>query len=145
MRQVIIVTLLLVFATLAGLIAGLKYEDEKTLQSRDVYLATKNVTSYSSEAYLIATKSQDQPLVGPYREVYVRQLASNVHEIKDTLATHESTKQVRLQIVRLMAICDRLSDILNTFSRHSDDQVLAAHAAELRTLAKQAEAIEGSL
>lgn len=144
-RQVIIVTLLVIFVALAAMIAGLKYQDEKTLGSRDVYFAAKDVSSYSSEAYLLATNTQGQSLVGPYREVYVQQLASDVSEVKDKLATHESAGEMQPRVANLIEICDRLKEALDTFSRQSDDREFAAHAAQLHALAEQAKTIEASL
>ena len=139
------VTLLIILVVLVGMIAWLKYDDEKTLNTRDVYFAAKDMTSYSSEAYLVATTSQNQPLVGPYREVYVQQLASNVSEVKDKLVTHESQSNLRPNVAKLLAICDQLRDILDTLTRQPSDQAFAAHAAEIQTLAGQAKAIEDSL
>lgn len=144
-RQAIIVTLLIVFVSLAGIIVGLKYEDEKTLESRDLYFAAKDMTSYSNEAYLIAAKSQKQPLVGPYREVYVQQLASDVSDVKDKLTTHEPAGKIQKRTAKLIDICDQLSDALDTLSRNPSDQIYAAHVAELQKLAKQSQSIEDSL
>lgn len=144
-RQVIIVTLCIIFITLIGIIAGLKYQDEKTLHSRDIYLAAKDMTSYSNEAYSIATKSQDQSLVGPYRQVYIQQLANDVSQTKDKLATHESAENIRQKASKLTDICDQLSDILDTLTRDPSDQVFAAHTEKLQQLARQAKAIEDTL
>jgi len=144
-RQVIIVTLCLVFVTLVAIIIGLKYQDEKTLGSSDLYFAAKNVSSYGSEAALIAEKSQQQLAMGPYRQVYVRQLADDVRQVKDKLATHQAAKNVQPKVSKLAAICDRLSETLALFERTPSDQAFATHADELQQLAQQAQMIEDSL
>lgn len=144
-RQVILVSLLTVFVGIACVVAWLKYSDDKTLDSRDVYYEAKNMTSYSSEAYLIAAKSQQQPIVGPYRQVYVQQLASDVSDVKDKLTTHEVTRNIQPRVARLVDICDQLSDTLDTFSRKQSDQAYAAHVKELKRLANESQAIEESL
>ena len=100
-REVIVATLFIVFALLICMIAGLKYEDEKILRSRDVYFAAKSITSYTSEAHLIAANLQEQSLVGPYREVYIKQLARNVSDSKDRLATHRAADEIQSQVVTL--------------------------------------------
>lgn len=144
-RRVILVTLAIVFITLIGIVAGLKYEDEKMLAQQDIYFAAKNMASYSNEAYLIATKSQDQPLVGPYRQVYIEQLASDVSKVKDKLATHDSKGNVHSRSTHLAELCDRLNDILHTLMRDPTDQTFTTHSKDLKMLAKEAKSIENSL
>lgn len=144
-RQVIIVSLAIVLLTLAGIIAGLKYQDEKTLRSSDLYFVAKDMTSYSNEAYLIATSSQNGPLVSPYRQVYIKQLESNVSAVKDKLTTHTTDRNLQSRTAKLQNICDQVNTTLDAFSRQPSDQLLATQAAKLHHLAAEAKTIEGSL
>jgi hypothetical protein len=144
-RQVIIVTAIILFLTLGGLIASLKYQQQKTLSKQDIDFAAKNLTSYSSEMLLLATKSQQRPLVQSYREVYLQQLSDNVSKVRKKLSEHNSSADVQAQASQLLAVSDQLNQILASLVREPSDQILSGNIAQLHTLTAQTKRIEESL
>lgn len=144
-RRVVTIAVIITLLVLGSIIAGLKYEEQKTLTRRDMQFAAQDLTSYSNEMLLLGTKSVRQPLIQPYREIYFQQLNDNISTVHKKLVDHMVTANLQSQARQLVSLSGHLSQILAAFSRQPSDETLQRNLSELHDLARQAKHIEESL
>lgn len=141
-NQVIIVTAIALLLAVVGIIVGIKYQEQKTLSREDIKLAAQTLTSSSSEMLLIARDSENQPLVQPYREVYVQQLVSSVGQVRQKLSEHDAAPSMKDKAAKLLVVSSTLGNVLDGFAKDSTDETLSGDINQLHALFQQSQDVE---
>lgn len=144
-HEVILITGMALLLTLAGIIIAVKYQEQKTLSRQDLKYSAQNLTSSASELLMIARDSDNQPLAGPYRDVYLQQLATSVETEHDKLANHQTDDAVKPQAATLLAVSEHLSQLLNAYAKNSSDETLSGDVNQVQTLLQHAKNTEEAL
>lgn len=145
LRHVITLSLVIILITLVCIIAGLKYEEQKSLGRSDVRLSAQDMTSYTAQLLLLAEKSQQQSLMQPYREVYLQQLSDDISTIHAKLSQHQINRDVSREVHHLTLVSEQTTGILAALIRQSDDGTFRRYLPQLKALADQSKQIEASL